>query len=88
MLGADNISPKQLYSRMSVFKHSIVSIIQSSPHLKDSPGLVLPMQLCTATTAGVGSELCRGNREVTLAPFSAPMRKASLERDPQEAFLV
>lgn len=46
------------------------------------------MQLCTATAVGVRSELCHGNRKVTLGPFSAPMRKARLERDPQKAFLV
>ncbi|OWK60162.1 hypothetical protein RLOC_00008872 [Lonchura striata] len=43
------------------------------------------MQLCAATTVGVSSV---GNREVTPGPFSAPVRKASLGRDPQKAFLV
>lgn len=80
LLGAGNISPKKLYFRMPVVKHLIISILWSSLHLR------LPVH--AAGHRYNRSELCHGNREVTLGPFSAPMRRASFGRDPQEAFLV
>lgn len=77
---------KHLYSRESLFKHAIVSIVQSSPHPRDSPGL-MPAH-AAVHSYNSRSEICHGNREVTLGAFSSPMRKASLGRDRQKAFLV